>query len=67
VTSDKGANFFYFPLISNTFFFVRGRNRSLLSESTDEMTDLIVQYSYRSESKSVILLNFDGRWSDRSH
>jgi hypothetical protein len=47
VTSDKGANFFYFPLISNTFFFFRVRNRSGLLESTDEMTDLIVIFSIR--------------------
>jgi hypothetical protein len=47
VASDKGANFFYFPLLSNPFFHVRARNRPWLLESTDEMTDLIVIFSIR--------------------
>jgi hypothetical protein len=47
VTSDKAANFFSFPLISNPFFFVRVRNKSWLLESTDEMTDVNVIFSIR--------------------
>jgi hypothetical protein len=59
MTSDKGANFFCFPLISNPFFLIRVRSRSWLLETTGEITDLNVLLSIRIAEigEAVILLS----------